>query len=95
MTTQTAINTNFNTIATICNTPNNNRTAAYLAAADMFELQAYEFVNTKSFMCKMSCMEVSKAYAKAQAADCEYSVYIAANNCEKWLAKAYETKDNI
>jgi hypothetical protein len=95
MKTQAAINSNFNTIETICNTPNANKTAAYLAACDMFELQASQFINTKSFMCRMSSQEVSNAYAKAKLATCEYSTYVAAIACEVWLSKAFIAKDNI
>lgn len=88
------MNTQFNTIETISNDATiTNKTAAYLAACDSFEIEASKFANNENFVCRKSAEEVSLSFDKAKHADCEYSVYVAANAAEIWLKKAWNNAD--
>lgn len=88
------MNTSFNTIETIrTNAAITNKSAAYLAACDQFEIEASKFATNENFVSRKSAEEVSLHYAKAQSADCEYAVYIAANHAEQWLSKAWNNAD--
>lgn len=88
------INTEFNTIETIRTDKTiTNVSAAYLAACDQFEIEATKFVTNENFVSRKSAEEVSLAYNKAKNANCEYSIYIAANACEIWLKKAWNNAD--
>ena len=88
------MNTQFNTIETISNdSAITNKAAAYLAACDIFEIQASKFANNENFVSRKSAEEVSLAYAKAKNADCEYSIYVAAFASEVWLKKAWNNAD--
>ncbi|MDD5242296.1 MAG: hypothetical protein PHG47_11345 [Sulfuricella sp.] len=88
------MNTQFNTIETISNDSTIiNKSAAYIAACDSFEVEASKFANNENFVSRKSAEEVSLNYAKAQSADCEYSVYVACFAAEKWLEKAWNNAD--
>ncbi|HPG33179.1 MAG TPA: hypothetical protein PLM34_04955 [Lentimicrobium sp.] len=88
------MNTQFNTIETIRTNPEiKNKSAAYLAACDQFEVQASEFYNNSNVISRKSAEEVSINYDNAKNADCEYSVYIAAHAAECWLAKAWNNAE--
>lgn len=88
------MNTKFNTIETIrTDATIVNRTAAYLAACDQFEIEATQFATNENFVSRKSAEEVSLRYAKAQSGDCEYAVYAEAHACEAWLAKAWNNAD--
>jgi len=90
------MNTNFNTIATIADSTFDNsieKRQAYLDACEQFEIQASEYSNNESFMCRMSAEEVSLAYEVAKGCQCEYSLYRAALACEVWLSKAWNNAD--
>lgn len=88
------MNTNFNTIETIrTDAAITNKSEAYLAACDSFEVEASNYANNTSFMCRKSAEEVSLAYQKAKNADCEYAVYAAAHAAECWLSKAWNNAD--
>lgn len=85
----TPINTNFNTVELIYKN-NVADVAGYMAALDMFELQATQFVSNESFFCRKSAEEVSLAYHKAKNASEPYEIYQHANAAEVWLKTAYE-----
>lgn len=87
------MNTQFNTIETIRTGNVANRAAAYLAACDQLEIEASQFANNENFVSRKSAEQVSLEYAKAQAADCEYSVYAYAAAAEVWLSKAWNNAD--
>ena len=88
------MNTLFNTIENISNDKTIvNKSAAYLAACDQFEIEASKFANNENFMSRKSAEEVSLAYDKAKRADCEYNVYVAAFAAEGWLSKAWNNAD--
>lgn len=88
------MNTQFNTIETIrTNALISNKSAAYLAAMDEFEVEASKFANNENFVSRKSAEEVSLSYTTAKAADCEYSIYAAAHAAEVWLAKAWNNAD--
>lgn len=88
------MNTQFNTIETIRTDASiTNKSAAYLAAIDEFEIEASKFANNENFIARKSAEEVSLAYAKAKLADCEYSIYIAGHAAEVWLSKAWNNAD--
>ena len=88
------MNTKFNTIEAIrTDATITNKTAAYLAACDQFEVEASQFANNENFVSRKSAEEVSLNFAKAKKADCEYAVYAAALECENWLAKAWNNAD--
>jgi hypothetical protein len=88
------MNTSFNTIETIrTNSEITNKSAAYLAACDEFEIQASQFATNENFVSRKSAEEVSLAFQKAKNADCEYSVYVAAHAAEVWLSKAWNNAD--
>ena len=88
------MNTSFNTIETIrTDATITNKSAAYLAACDEFEIEASKFANNENLVSRKSAEEVSLAYHKAKSADCEYSVYVAANAAETWLSKAWNNAD--
>lgn len=88
------MNTQFNTIETIrTNAAITDTVAAYLAACDLFEIEASKFAENENFVCRKSAEEVSLAYEKAKNADGEYNVYVAANACEIWLKKAWNNAD--
>jgi hypothetical protein len=94
MKTTIEINTNFNTIETIrTDAAILNKSAAYLAACDIFEIQASQFSVNENFVSRKSAEEVSLNYAKAKTANCEYSVYAAAHACECWLSKSWNNAD--
>lgn len=82
------INTQFNTIENISNDATIvNKSAAYLAACDEFELQATELSKQGGFIKTKIAEEVSLAYNKAKGCDNEYSIYAAAHACEIWFSK--------
>ena len=84
------MNTEFNTIENISNDATiTNKSEAYLAACDSFEIEASKYANNENFVSRKSAEEVSLAYAKAKTADCEYMVYVSAKLAEAWLAKAW------
>jgi len=86
--------TKFNTIESIrTNSEIKNKTVAYLAACNEFEIEASKFANNENFLCRKSAEEVSINFAKAQSGDCEYAVYAAAHACEAWLAKSWNNAD--
>lgn len=85
----TPINTNFNTVELIYKN-NVADVAGYMAALDMFELQATQFVSNESFFCKKSAEEVSLAYDKAKHTSEPYEIYQHAHAAEVWLKTAYE-----
>lgn len=87
------MNLEFNTIETIANSNISNKSAAYLAACNVFEEEASEYLNNESIVSRKSAEEVSSNYAKAQSADCEYSVYRACLAAEKWLEKAWNNAE--
>lgn len=87
------MNTAFNTIETIANSSITNKSAAYLAACDLFELQASKFSTNENFVSRKSAEEVSLNYEKAKNADCEYTIYAAAHACEAWLCKSWNNAD--
>lgn len=88
------MNTSFNTIETIFNDKTiTNKSAAYLAACDNFEIQASQYANNDSFVSRKSAEEVSLSYEKAKSADCEYTVYVNAFAAEVWLKKAWNNAD--
>ena len=88
------MNTQFNTIETIrTDATIKNKSIAYLAACDQFEVQASKFSTNENFVSRKSAEEVSLNYAKAKNADCEYSVYVSAHACECWLSKAWNNAD--
>lgn len=88
------MNTSFNTIENIrMNAAIIDKSSAYLAACDEFENQASQFASNENFVCKKYAEEVSLAFAKAKAADCEYSIYAAAHAAENWLSKAWNNAD--
>lgn len=88
------MNTQFNTIETIrINSEIKNKSVAYLAACDEFEMEASKFANNANFVSRKSAEEVSLNYEKAKSADCEYAVYAAAVACEIWLAKSWNNAD--
>ena len=88
------MNKQFNTIETINNDSTiTNKSAAYLAACDQFEIQASEFHENENFVSRKSAEEVSFCYEKAKNADCEYSVYAATFAAEVWLKKAWNNAD--
>lgn len=86
--------TTYNQIETIRTDASiSNKIVAYLAACDQYEVEASKYATHQSFIIRKFAEEVSLAYAKAQSGDCEYSVYVQANACERWMeqlnAKAY------
>lgn len=83
------INTDFNTIETIYNN-NVSDVAGYMAALDMFELQATQFVGNESFFCRKSAEEVSLSYDKAKHTTEPYEIYRHAAAAEVWLKTAHE-----
>lgn len=88
------MNTQFNTIETISNDATiTNKSEAYLAACDSFEIEASKFANNENFVSRKSAEEVSLAYHKAKNADGEYAVYAAAYAAEVWLKKAWNNAD--
>ena len=88
------MNTQFNTIETIrTDATIINKSEAYLAACDSFEVEASKFATNENFVSRKSAEEVSLAYAKAKNADCEYAVYASAHACECWLSKAWNNAD--
>lgn len=88
------MNTEFNTIETIrTDATITDKTAAYLAACDSFEIEASKYTNNTSFVAKKSAEEVSLAYQQAKQADNEYSTYAAAHAAEVWLSKAWNNAD--
>lgn len=94
--TKNKMNTEFNTIETIRTDSSivmNQRSAAYLAACDQFEVQASKFANNENFIARKCANEVSLAYAAAKAADSEFTTYQAAHACEIWLQKAWNNAD--
>jgi maltodextrin utilization protein YvdJ len=92
--TNNIMNTQFNTIETIrTDATITNKSEAYLAACNQFEIEASNFANNENFVSRKSAEEVSISYAKAQSADCEYSVYVNAHACEAWLSKAWNNAD--
>ena len=88
------MNTEFNTIETIrTDATITNKSEAYLAACDSFEIEASKFADNKNMVSRHSAEEVSLSYAKAMSVDCEYSVYAAAHAAECWLSKAWNNAD--
>jgi len=88
------MNTNFNTIESIrTNSEIINKSEAYLAACDQFELQASKFAINDNVVSRNSSQQVSLEYEKAKNADNEYSVYAYAHSCEKWLEKSWNNAD--
>ena len=88
------MNTQFNIIETIrTNSEIKNKSVAYLAACDDFEIEASRFANNENFVSRKSAEEVSLRYAEAKTADCEYAVYAAAHACENWLSKSWNNAD--
>lgn len=88
------MNTTFNTIETIrTNNSIINKSASYLEACNQFEIQSTQFVNNENYVSRKSAEEVSLAFHKLKSATCEYTTYIAANHCEKWLEKAWNNAD--
>lgn len=88
------MNTKFNTIETIrTDSKISNKTEAYLLACDSFEVEASKFANNENFVSRKSAEEVSLNYAKAKTGDCEYAVYAACYDSEKWLEKAWNNAD--
>lgn len=88
------MNTQFNTIETIrTDATIINKSAAFLAAADNFEIEASKFSSNENFYARKCAEEVSLSYAKAKNSDCEYSVYAAAHAAECWLSKAWNNAD--
>ena len=88
------MNTLFNTIETIrTNLSILNKSAEYLKACDLFEIQASEYHNNENFVCRKSAEEVSLSYEIAKNSDCEYSLYTAAHAAECWLSKAWNNAD--
>lgn len=88
------MNTVFNTIETIrTNAAITNKSEAYLAACDIFEVQASQFASNDNFVSRNSAEQVSLAYQKAKHADCEYSIYVSAHAAEVWLSKAWNNAD--
>ena len=82
------LNTNYSTIENISNDFTiTNKSAAYLAACDEFELQAAEAVINGGFIARKVAEEVSLAYNKAKHCDNEFSIYREALACEIWLSK--------
>lgn len=87
------MNIQFNTIESISNSKENNKSELYLSACESFEVEASKYADNENFICRKSAEQVSIEYAKAKSADCEYSVYTAAFSAEKWLEKAYNNAD--
>ena len=85
--------TTFNEIEIIRTGSAANKAAAYLAACDTFEAEASKYANNENFVCRKSAEQVSLAYTRAQSADCEYAIYVAALAAEVWLAKAWNNAD--
>ena len=87
-------NTQFNTIENISNDATiTNKSAAYLTACDIFEIEASAFANNDNYICRKYAEEVSLAFDKAKKSDCEYSIYVAVNAAEIWLKKAWNNAD--
>jgi len=88
------MNKQFDTIETIrIDAKITNKSAAYLAACDSFEIEASKFATNENFVSRKSAEEVSLNYAKAKGGDCEYAVYTASHACEVWLSKAWNNAD--
>lgn len=88
------MDTTFTTIEKISNDKTiTNKSAAYLAACDIFEINASKFANNENFVSRKSAEEVSLNYEKAKSADCEYSIYVAVFAAEVWLKKAWNNAD--
>ena len=88
------MNTQFNTIETIrTDSTIINKSAAFLAACDQFEVEASNFSSNENEYSRRCAEEVSLSYAKAKNADCEYSIYAAAHAAECWLSKSWNNAD--
>lgn len=87
------MNTNFNTIETISNSSELNKSQSYLDACNQFEIEASQFANNESFMSRKSAEEVSLYFAKAKSSNCEFSIYRNCLAAELWLSKAWNNAD--
>lgn len=89
-----AMNTQFDTIEKIrTDATITNKSAAYLAACDQFEVEASIFAKNENWLSKKCAEEVSLAYARAKSGNCEYAIYAEAHAAEVWLAKAWNNAD--
>jgi hypothetical protein len=70
-----------------------NKSAAYLAACDKFEIEASKFAANENIISAKSAEEVSFSYQRAKNGDCEYSVYVNAFAAEVWLSKSWNNAD--
>lgn len=71
----------------------NDKSAAYLESCNLYEIEASKYATHQGFIIRKFAEQVSLAFSKAQSGDCEYSVYVSANACERWMeqlnSKAY------
>ena len=75
----------------IAETKMENKSAKYFELVSDFAKEACNiFRTTESFFAKNSAKEVIVNFRKAEAADCEYSLYSYAHAAEIWLEKAIE-----
>lgn len=70
-----------------------NKSTAYMALMDQFELEASQYANNDNFICRKSAEEVSLKYNSAKGADCEYTLYTLCFGAEVWLKKAWNNAD--
>ena len=85
---------NFNTVNELSNVPCENKSAKYLEMAREFAIKAQEMSkDNESFISKKYAQEAVMAMRRAESADCEYALYVAANAAEKWFEKCWNNLD--